>query len=77
MIDDKMMALKWMDKCPVAMLTTIHDDSIVTKQRRSKAAQGGVEEVRKPLVVKQYNLFMGGGITVTSCSPTTGIPTEL
>ena len=60
MIDDKMMALKWMDKRPVAMLTTIHDDSIVTKQRRSKAAQGGVEEVRKPLVIEQYNLFMGG-----------------
>ena len=32
MIDDDVMALKWMDKCPVAMLTTVYDDSVVTKQ---------------------------------------------
>ena len=56
MVDDKLMALKWMDKRPVAMLTTVHDDYVVTKQRRTK---GGVEEVRKPLVVELYNQFMG------------------
>ena len=33
MIDNDVLALKWMDKRPVAMLTTVHDDSIVTKQR--------------------------------------------
>ena len=60
MIDDDVMALKWMDKRPVAMLTTVYDDSVVTKQRRTRAVQGGVEEVHKPVVVEQYNEFMGG-----------------
>ena len=60
MIDDDVMALKLMDKCPVAMLTTVHDDSVVTKQRRMRVVQGGVEEVRKPVVVERYSEFMGG-----------------
>ena len=41
--DDDVMALKWMDKHPVAMLTTVRDDSVVTKQRQTRAVQGGVE----------------------------------
>ena len=60
MIDDSLMALKWMDKRPVTMLSTIHDDSTVTKQRRTRAVQGGVEEIRKPVVVEQYNQHMCG-----------------
>ena len=60
MIDDDVMALKWMDKRPVAMLTTVHDDSVITKQRWTRAVHGGVEEVHKPVVVEQYNEFMGG-----------------
>ena len=39
------------------MLTTVHDDSVVTKQRRTRAAP---EDVRKPVVIVQYNEFMGG-----------------
>ena len=42
------------------MLTTVHDDSVVTKQRRTRAVSGGVEEVRKPLVIERYNQFMIG-----------------
>lgn len=60
MVDDKLMALKWQDKRPVVMLTTVHDDSVVTKQRWTRAVQGGTEEVRKPLVVERYNQFMAG-----------------
>ena len=59
-VDDKMIALKWMDKRPVTMLTTVHDDSVVTKQRRTRAVPGGVEEIRKPVVIERYNEFMGG-----------------
>ena len=59
-VDGSMMALKWMDKRPVMMLTTIHDDSFVTKKRRSRAAPGGEEEILKPLVVEEYNKHMGG-----------------
>ena len=58
--DESMMALKWMDKRPVTMLSTIHDESMTTKIRRSRRAEGGQEEIRKPVVVEQYNCFMGG-----------------
>ena len=61
LVDKTMMALKWMDKRPVPMLTTIHDDSMTTKVRRTRRAEGGQEEVRKPVVVEEYNRFMGGG----------------
>ena len=59
-IDTTMMALKWMDKRPVTMLTTIHDDSFVTKRRRSRAVEGGQEDILKPKVVEEYNKYMGG-----------------
>jgi hypothetical protein len=59
-VDDSMMALKWMDKRPVSMLSTIHDNSMTTKVRRTRRAVGGQEEVRKPVVVEQYNKYMGG-----------------
>ena len=52
-------ALKWMDKRPVTMLTTVHDDSVVTKQRRTRAAPGGREDVRKPVVIVKYNEWGG------------------
>ena len=59
-VDDSMMALKWMDKRPVSMLTTIHDNSMTTKTRRKSRGKGELEEIRKPVVVDQYNQFMGG-----------------
>ena len=40
-VDDSMMALKWMDKRPVSMLSTIHNDSMTTKVRRTRRAPGG------------------------------------
>ena len=42
------------------MLATIHDDTMMTKVRRTHRAEGGQEEVRKPDVVEEYNRFMGG-----------------
>ena len=42
------------------MLSTFHDAHMVEKTRRSKAVQGGVEEVQKPAVVEDYNQHMGG-----------------
>ena len=57
MISDDVMALKWMDKHPVAMLNTVHDDSVVTKQRRTRTAQNSVEEVWKPVVVGCYEFM--------------------
>ena len=54
-----MVVLKWMDKREVMMLSTIHDDSFVTK-RRSRTAIDGQEDILKPLVVEEYNRHMGG-----------------
>ena len=57
---DGVLALKWMDKRPVCMLSTIHGDEMVTKRRRTRLAEGGVEDINKPLVVAEYNTYMGG-----------------
>ena len=59
-IDSSMMVLNWMDKRPVVMLSTIHDDSFVTKKRRSRTALDGQEDILKPLVVEEYNQNMWG-----------------
>ena len=53
-----MLALKWQDKRAVVMLSTIHDDSRVTK-RRTRLVAGGIEEVQKPTMVEKY-MYMGG-----------------
>jgi len=59
-LSDLLVALKWMDKRPVLMLSTIHDTSLVAKRRRSRLARGGTEEVQKPKMVDEYNQYMGG-----------------
>ena len=53
-----MLALKWQDKRAVVMLSTIHDDSRVTKCRRTRLVAGGIE-VQKPTMVEKY-MYMGG-----------------
>ena len=58
--DDGILSLKWKDKRDVTLLSTYLDDSMVTKKRRSRAAQGGVEDIMKPKVVEDYNKNMGG-----------------
>ena len=59
-VDDSILALKWKDKRDVIMLSNYHDSSMVTKSRRSRAAEQGVEEIQKPKVVDDYNQNMGG-----------------
>lgn len=41
------------------MLNTIHDDSQITKRRRTKLVAGGMEEIEKPTMVEKYNKYMG------------------
>ena len=54
------LALKWQDKQPVVMLSTINDNSWVTKRRRTRLVAGGIEEIEKPTMVEKYNMYMGG-----------------
>ena len=58
--DEAILGLKWKDKRFVSMLSTIHDDSMVSKDRRSRQAPAGVETVQKPHVIEEYNQCMGG-----------------
>lgn len=55
-----LMGLKWMDKRQVAMLSTIHDDATINKRRRTRRATDGVEVIKKPKVIEEYNSYMGG-----------------
>ena len=57
--DECILGLKWMDKRPVAVLSTIHDDFMLEKRRGTKSCDGGVEVVRKPTVIEEYNSYMG------------------
>ena len=41
------------------MLSSYHGDEMVNK-RRSRAAEGGVQEIQKLQVVEDYNQHMGG-----------------
>ena len=55
-----MLAIKWMDKRLVTVLTTIHDNGVVEIERRSRHAVGGTERIKKPRAVAEYNRYMGG-----------------
>ena len=59
-VDDSILTLKWKDKRDVIMLSTYYDSSMITKSRRSHAAEWGVEDSEKPKVVEDYNHNMGG-----------------
>ena len=58
--NDSILALKWKDKRDVTLLSIFHDDSMVEKCRRTRAAEDGVEVIRKPTMVEDYNQHMGG-----------------
>ncbi len=59
-LDAHMLAIKWADKWEVTVLTTIHGDSDVPVERRSRHVPGGRETVLKPQAIVQYNKYMGG-----------------
>lgn len=58
--DGGLTGVRWMDKHPVALLSTIHNDSTATVTRRSRAAAGSTEMVSKPVMITAYTNFMGG-----------------
>ncbi len=42
------------------MLSTFHSDSMIDKRRRSRTVPGGIETIKKPHMVEDYNKHMGG-----------------
>ena len=58
-LDDSVLCLKWQDKRDV-LLSTLHDKSLVDVQRRSRLVNGGIEAIKKPKMVHEYNQHMGG-----------------
>ena len=59
-LEGGILAIKWMDKRAVTLITTKHDAGVIHKEHRSRHAVGGVEDVVKPQAIEQYNYFMGG-----------------
>ena len=52
--------IKWMDKRPVTVLTTMHEARLVPQTRRTRHSASGQEVVNKPIAIVDYNKFMGG-----------------
>jgi len=53
----QLLALSWHDKRSVSMLSTIHDASIIGTGKIDR--ERGHDKM-KPIVIVQYNAFMGG-----------------
>ena len=59
-IEEGIKVVQWHDKRVVSLLSTLHDDSPVAVERRSRRAVGGREVVEKPEAIVEYNKYMGG-----------------
>ena len=59
--DAPVMGLKWHDKRAVALLTTIHDDSLISKSRWKKGG-GGQQAIQKPSCIDECNYSYMGGV---------------
>ena len=60
-LDNSMLAIKWMDKCAVTALTTIHEEAAVAVERHSRCAPGGQETVMKSQAMVEYKWYNGRG----------------
>ena len=49
-----------MDKRMVSMLSTFHNDDMLVKRRWTRSAHTGIEEITKPVMIEDYNQYMGG-----------------
>ena len=59
-LENGILALQWKDKRVVSMISTIHNSDMTTKSRRSRNSHTGTEEILKPVMIDQYNTYMGG-----------------
>ena len=42
------------------MLSTFHTDEVFDKRRRTRRASSGIEIIKKPKIIDDYNIYMGG-----------------
>ena len=59
-LEDGLVALQWKDKRLVTMISTIHDNEMISKRRRTRRVDDGTEEILKPKMIDEYNTYMGG-----------------
>ena len=50
-----LLVLQWQDKKKVTVISTVHDDSMVVKRRRTRFAAGGTD---KPAAIQEYNTVL-------------------
>lgn len=60
MVEDGLMAIQWQDKRTITVVTTMHEDKMVNKRRRSRFGNNNEETIQRPLCVDEYNKHMGG-----------------
>ena len=60
MVNEKVLGIQWQDKRLITMLTTIHENQMVNKERRSRFGNNHEEDIAKPLCIEEYNKHMGG-----------------
>ena len=54
------MALQWHDKRVVTMMTTMHENKMLTRKRKSRFTKDKQKIIQKPLCIDEYNKYMGG-----------------
>ena len=57
--DKEVRCLKWVDKRDVHIIFTYHSDDVIEKCRISRAV-AGVETIKKPRMIEDYNKNMNG-----------------
>ena len=65
-LDPSMLAIKWMDKRAVTVLTTVHDNTEVEVERRTRHAAGGRERSQKPLL-STTSTWVGWILRISCC----------
>ena len=48
-----------MDNRMVSMLSTFHNDDMLVKRRQTRSTHTGIEEITKPVMIEDYNQYMG------------------
>ena len=59
-IDNTITCLKWKDKREVSLISTCPHTGFIDVTRRARSVEEGTETIRKPQLIHDYNINMGG-----------------